>query len=238
MIDSNHLERVRTIYDSETGSNISEAIQEKDPDTLFPLQAALGYNIAQNLFISKNNLLVEGPSDLIYLIILSNILKEKDKEGLKDEITIVPVGGMDKVSTFISLLRGNELNVVCLLDSVSQKGKQRLNNLIQQNIVKKNKVRFFHEFCDKDKADIEDLFLSKEYLKIYNIAFPDKKIKQEKLNDSTPILTQINKALEQERFNHYKPANVLLQQEAKSDLFSDTTLERFDQLFRAINTLF
>ena len=238
MIDSNHLERVRTIYDSDEGSGISEAIQEKDPDTLFPLQAALGYDIAQNLFISQNNLLVEGPSDLIYLTIVSNILKEKNKSGLKDEVTIVPVGGMDKVSTFISLLRGSKLNIVCLLDSTSQKGKQKLDNLIKQNIVKKNKIRFFHEFCDKSKADIEDLFLNKEYLELYNASSPNEAIKIEDLENDKPILIQINQILGRERFNHYKPATILLQKESKNAFFSKETLGRFDQLFNELNTLF
>ena len=33
-----------------------------DRDSLFPLQAALGYDIAQNLFVGPDNLLVEGTS--------------------------------------------------------------------------------------------------------------------------------------------------------------------------------
>ncbi len=37
-----------------------------DSDTLFPLQAALGYDIAQNLFVGPDNLVVEGTSDYVY----------------------------------------------------------------------------------------------------------------------------------------------------------------------------
>ena len=36
-----------------------------------PLQAALGYDLAQTLFVAPDNLLVEGSADLIYLQILS-----------------------------------------------------------------------------------------------------------------------------------------------------------------------
>ena len=71
MIPSGSLDRVRTVLETENGSIISDSIQEKDPNTLFPLQAALGYDIAQNLFISKKNLLVEGVSDLIILTAIS-----------------------------------------------------------------------------------------------------------------------------------------------------------------------
>ena len=53
MVPHNSLERVRTVYESKDGTTIKDAIEEKDSDTLFPLQAALGYDIAQNLFINK-----------------------------------------------------------------------------------------------------------------------------------------------------------------------------------------
>src|SRR6185312_12232257 len=37
-IPSNNLERVRTVLETKDGSKISDSIQEKDPNTLFPLQ--------------------------------------------------------------------------------------------------------------------------------------------------------------------------------------------------------
>jgi predicted ATPase len=159
MVESSKISRVRTVHETINGSIISDSIQEKDPNTLFPLQAALGYSIAQNLFISKNNLLVEGVSDLIYLNFFSLILQTANRTGLNDNITIVPVGGLDKVATFVSLLRGNELNLVCLLDSFNDpSSKARLENLIKEKIIKQKNVKFFDEFTEKEKADIEDMF--------------------------------------------------------------------------------
>ena len=120
MIDSLKLNEVRTVYDTQNpkvGSVVSDAVEEKDSDTLFPLQAALGYTIAQNMYVSPNNLLVEGISDLVYLNHFSSALKALGREGLSDDVTIVPVGGADKIATFISLMRGNELSTVCLLES-------------------------------------------------------------------------------------------------------------------------
>ena len=105
------------------------------------MQAALGYNLAQNLYISDKNLLVEGVADLMFLTVMSGILKENNREGLNEDITIVPVGGLDKVATFISLLRGNELNMVCLLDTfIDQKGKKRLEDLIKDKIIKEKQI--------------------------------------------------------------------------------------------------
>lgn len=243
MIDSNHLERVRTVYDSDAGSIISSAIQEKDPDTLFPLQAALGYDIAQNLFISKNNLLVEGPADLLYLTIISSILESEKREGLKESITIVPIGGMDKVASFISLLRGSKLNIVCLLDSFSdQKGKQRIDDLIKIKIIKDRNVRYFDEFVKttNGKADIEDLFEKSEYLDLFNKAFTEyKDFALTDLDNKIPnILQQINKLISKDHFNHYRPANQLAKMSVDNKYFSEDTLNRFENMFKEINKLY
>lgn len=243
MVESEALHRVRTVYDSDAGSIISDAIQEKDPDTLFPLQAALGYDIAQNLFVSKNNLLVEGPSDLNYLTFMSNLLESEGREGLRDDVTIVPVGGLDKVVSFISLLRGSKLKISCLLDSFNNaKGAQRLDGLIQSKIIKDKHVRFFDEFAgdDYEKADIEDLFEKSEYLQIFEKALPDHKgISVADLGDKKQtILLQLKAALGGKDFNHYKPSQILLGMGPAADFFSKETLDRFEKVFIEMNKLF
>ena len=238
MIDSVNLQRVRTILDTADGTQISDVIQEKDTDTLFPLQAALGYNIAQNLFISKNNLFVEGPADLIFLTAMSNLLESKNKTSLNDKFTIVPTGGLDKVASFISLMRGNNLNTVCLLDSFNSKNQQRVDDLVTSKIIKDKNVRFFDEFCVLEKADIEDMFSKEEYIKLFNSAFEEYDIKAEDLFDANnQILPQINKIIGKRSFNHYKPANKLTQVDISDGYFSNETLERFEKMFIEINKL-
>ena len=245
MIESDKLDEVRTVYDSNNskiGSVISNALEEKDQGTLFPLQAALGYNLAQNLYISDNNLLVEGVADLMYLTVISGILNSNDREGLNDDITIVPVGGLDKVATFISLLRGNKLNMVCLLDTFTdQKGKARLDNLIQEKIVKENQIKFFDEYIDRLKvADIEDMFEIDEYLNIFNEEFKNdyKKVSKKDIDDAKPIIPQINSLLGIKRFNHYRPSRYLTSLGIDKDYFTAGTLERFEKMFKDINKLF
>lgn len=242
MIESDKLQKVRTVLETENGSVISDSIQEKDPNTLFPLQAALGYDIAQNLFISKHNLLVEGASDLLYLTVMSSILQTAGKTGLDSKITIVPTGGLDKVSTFISLLRGSSLNVVCLLDTFrDSKGKAKLDDMIEQKIITGKKIKFFHEFLtDYTTADIEDLFTKEDYLKIYNEAFTDKQVKLSDLNTKIkPILIQITDFLKlTDGFNHYRPANKLASKGVDTKYFDKETLDNFEKVFVEINKLF
>jgi len=243
MVDPKHLDRVRTCFESDEGTIISDSIQEKDPQTLFPLQAALGYDIAQNLFIANNNLLVEGPADLIYLTHLSSILELEGRKFLNRDISIVPVGGLDKVSSFISLLRGSKLNIVCMLDTFTdQKGKARLDDLVRQKIVKEKNIRFFHEFIEgRDLADIEDMFEPTEYLKLYNEAYKDDGIalKYDDLQKgANKILERINQTQGIGRFNHYRPAIAMSKMGIGKEFFSEVTLTRFETLFENINTLF
>ena len=244
MIESDKLDEVRTVYDSndsKVGSIISNALEEKDKGTLFPLQAALGYNLAQNLYISDKNLLVEGVADLMFLTVMSGILKENNREGLNEDITIVPVGGLDKVATFISLLRGNELNMVCLLDTfIDQKGKKRLEDLIKDKIIKEKQIKFFDQYIDRlNIAEIEDMFEIEEYLKLFNEEFSKdyKSISKKEIDINKPIIPQINKIIQKDRFNHYRPSSYLTSLCVGKDYFSESTLARFEALFKDINNL-
>ncbi len=242
MVPHNSLERVRTVYESKDGTTIKDAIEEKDSDTLFPLQAALGYDIAQNLFINKNNLLVEGVSDLIYLTMMSSILEESGLQGIRDDITIVPVGGLDKVTSFISLLKGQNLNIVCALDTFTdQKGKARLNSLIEQKIIKDKSILFFNEFSRNvgNIADLEDLFSIEEYLKFFNSAFDEyDDIAASVIDANKPVIQQINKIIGKSRYNHYRPSMTASKLGLSKGDFSQETIERFENLFKQINSLF
>jgi predicted ATP-dependent endonuclease of OLD family len=240
-IPSDKLERVRTVLETEDGSVISDSIQEKDPNTLFPLQAALGYDIAQNLFISNKNLLVEGVSDLIIITAISGILEANDRTGLRSDVTIVPTGGLEKVATFISLLRGSKLEIACLLDSYTdQKGKAKMEKMISSKIIHKSKIRFYDEFLEGyDKADLEDMFVKEDYLKLFNSAFKEHKdIKASDLKTELPtIIMQISDILGK-NFNHYRPANELVKLGVDKDFFSEDTLNNFEKAFTEINKLF
>lgn len=237
MIETEKLNQVRTVLEKDDGTHISESVQEKDPNTLFPLQAALGYDLAQNLFVAKKNLLVEGIADLTYLTIISNMLNESNRACLKDDVVIVPTGGADKIATFVSLLRGNELSMVCLLDTFTDKSAQaRLNNLTAQNIIKDKKIVFYHDILNRKFADVEDMFSVDDYLCLYNGAF-GKNICRTDIDDKTPILTQLKKLNGGKDFNHYTPANYLAKN-VSSITLSDETMGHFENLFQVLNKLF
>lgn len=236
MIGSDELNKVRTIkFDEVKGSVIMDSVQQKDPNTLFPLQAALGYDIAQNLFISSKNLVVEGIADLVYLNYMSAFLKEKGRVGLDENITIIPVGGADKVSSFISLLRGSDLNVVCLLDTLSNSTSQKIDNLIKNKLFESKKLCTYEAIINKKYADVEDLFSISDYLNIYNSA-----------NNSSLVITndeKINRGIisyiesqTASKFNHYLPAKWLISNPGIK--LEEESLNNFEKVFLLINKLF
>ena len=240
MIDSLKLNEVRTVYDTQNpkiGSVVSDAVEEKDSDTLFPLQAALGYTIAQNLYVSPQNLLVEGISDLVYLNHFSTMLKDMGKEGLSDDVTIVPVGGADKIATFISLMRGNELSTVCLLDTFTDQGAEvRLKRMVEQKIIADKKILYYHSIIEQTFADIEDLFSKEEYLTLYNGAF-GASVQISDLDMDRPIMSQLKRLNGNKSFNHYSPANYMAKNIGTLS-FSEETIGRFEKLFSMVNSKF
>ena len=74
MVRSDRLHQVRVV-EYKDGTTISDSVISSDPRAIFPLQAALGWTIAQNLFIAKDNLVVEGVTELTILQGLSTILE-------------------------------------------------------------------------------------------------------------------------------------------------------------------
>ncbi|WP_270382729.1 AAA family ATPase [Acinetobacter guillouiae] len=240
MVETTKLNRVRTVFSDSDSSIVSDSIQQKDPNTLFPLQAALGYDVAQNLFISKKNLLVEGVSDLLYLTTISEYLNANNRTGLNEDITIVPTGGLDKVASFISLLRGSKLSIFCLLDSFTdQKSQAKFDSLTIQKIISDKNIKFFHDYLDnRKKADIEDMFTVDEYIQLFNISLSSThaEIKVDELStEIEDILSKINKVIKKSRFNHYLPAKEFASNKDFVNSLSEATLSRFEAIFKEVN---
>jgi predicted ATP-dependent endonuclease of OLD family len=254
MLRPDALHQARVVEDrKDSGTRISSNLSDSEADTLFPLQAALGYTIAQNLFISKRNLLVEGPADLIYLKFFSAILEQKGIEGLRSDITIVPVGGLDKLATFIALLRGNELEMVVLHDYNSVPDPH-LKSLIARQLIKDKLVLHYGMFRIAGGAppssDVEDMMSEQTYLRLFSDTFKTElngaNVTVADLSSGDRIVQRIESYLTSHSivmktsggFNHYRPANYLAQHPIPINKIDKTTLARFQTLFAKVNALF
>lgn len=232
MVDQ--IERVRVVEDrgEKIGSVTSSDALEVGEDSAFPLQAALGYDLTQNLFIGERNLLVEGPSDLAYLDLVSRRLREIGREGIDERWRILPAGGSSNVPAFVSLL-GRKVSVTVLLDSGTE-GRGRVDAAINANKIDGGRVVLVSAVLDQRHADIEDLFAAEDYVELYNAAF-GKSVRAEDLpNHHERILKRLD-GLGEPEFDHWRPAEVLLRDPTRVERLSETTLSNFEALAKRIN---
>jgi hypothetical protein len=235
MVQPGKLERVRLVEDrgKETGSILTSDVLTRDRDTLFPLQGALGYDLVQHLFVAENNVIVEGTSDYAYIKVISDFLAFKARTHLDPKWSIVPVGGADLIPTFVALL-GNHLKVTVLVDS-RKEGHQKLERMAKDGFLEKQRIILVGEVLGRKAGDIEDLFDDEEYLGLYNKAF-GKSLKAKDLKGTDPIVSRIARHEGVDRFDHGRPADVLLRErEAVLAKLSEDTLKRFENLFDRIN---
>lgn len=264
MVPADDLASVRTVEDvvrydprrpagrpEVLGTKVGDDVLSTDRETLFPLQGALGYEITQSLFIGEHTLLVEGPSDILYLQAASVALKERGRTFLDPRWVICPSGGLDKVNAFLSLFGGNGLHVAVLSDfAKGQKGT--VERLRRSELLKSGHVFTMADFCGQEEADVEDLLAPELFVELINSTYslPDpQKLSVDKLIAADPSTVRNVKKAEAyfrslppdaPEFSHYIPAFWLIQNSKfliKKTKHIDTTLDRFEQVFEAINKL-
>ena len=259
MVDSKRFDRVRIVEDKsmnsdkdlpleKQGTKVYTDILETEEDSLFPLQGALGYEISQTLFVGPYCLIVEGVSDLLYIQIISDILRKKNMVSLNKKWTITPVGGSDKIPTFVSLLGSQKDIKVATLIDIQKKDTQKIENLYKKKLLEKKHVLTYGKFLNQDEADIEDMFGIDFYLLLVNEEFKDdlnNPIDKNNLdNKAFRLLPKIEKHLSTNplknniKFNHYRPARLLLEKITNFESkISDASLKNFENAFIELNKL-
>ena len=245
MIDARRLDHVRTVIDrDDAGTVISDEVFHGDSETLFPLQAALGYDLAQTLFVAPDNLLVEGAADLIYLQVLSAACEGASRTALDPRWVIVPVGGVDKIASFLSLLGGQNLNTSVLIDASGSGDRQRINNMQETGHLGRHDLIQVNEFTDTNAAEIEDLFDPAFYLQLVNGTYGQslgKELSEAELANGDPrIARRIQAYFDRNglgHFSHLRPATHLLREQAALiDQIPVATLDSAAKLFDRINS--
>ena len=235
------------------GTRITDDVMSTDRDTLFPLQGALGYSATQSLFIGENSLLVEGPSDILYLQALSNEIEKRGGVSLDPRWILCPAGGIDNLRPFVSLFAGNHLNHlnIAVLSDQAQGDKSKIERLRRSKVLAAGRFHTIAELLNKNEADIEDLFAPKLFCQIVNKAYgmeEDHAVTPEKLNEAANTERQVKQVeayfnLLPEpvpTFSHFRPAEWLIRNgeilSEKSDLVK-STLEGAEQIFENYNKM-
>jgi len=242
MVPTHALHSVRTVSISEESGTSVTNDPTGDARTLFPLQAALGYDLAQSLFIGPNNLVVEGVTDFWIISSVSAYFAEKSKTALSTELTMTPAGGAQKISYMVALLTSESLNVLVLLDT-ERDSKETKNDLLKAKLIREQNVVFVSEAfsAPPSEADIEDLLESSVYEALVRESYSaELKGKTLKLNANIPrIAKRIEKGLAEIgiEFHKTRPTRLFLKQMAADPdkVLTASSVERFEALFALIN---
>lgn len=163
LVDMENLGNVKAVYvDSETGrTKVSSNLRYNETDaekSIFPVHAALGLTVSDTLLLGCLPILVEGPSDQIYLnLIKRHLIGNGDLQSSK-EIVFIPTGGVSGMGPVTKLVssRDDKLPYVLLdsdkvgLDYQKQLKKGRYRE-------EKTKVLGVADFFGDKEFEIEDM---------------------------------------------------------------------------------
>lgn len=234
------------------GTKVRDDALSRDPDTLFPLQGALGYDISQSLFVGKHILLVEGPGDILYIQALTEALRRRGRIGLDSRWTICPAGGIDKISPFVALFAGNSGLQVAVLADQGVGDKKKIEQMRRSEILAAGHFHTMAGHLDRPEADIEDLFEPAVFSEMLNACYSLNdmcRVTPEKLAaadvNTSRLLKQAEAAFKLmpesvPMFDHFTPASWLIRNPAFTDAETaamDATLNRAEKVFKVYNDL-
>lgn len=255
MVDPDRLLSCRTVEDvvekdkataeeQLLGTKVSGDVLSTDKDTISPLQRALDYELTQTLFVGRNTLLVEGPADLAYLKWFSRQLSLAGKSPLDYRWNICIGGGVTRIPGFVSLFRGNGLNVAAVVD-VQHGEKQKIE--LARKALGENLVTL-DAFVSQNDADIEDVLGREFYVALVNKALDLRPPHRIATNKPTSAPTRVVKEVDAHaatlptqytEFNHFMPADWLYRHEEDGAQLPGFTiaLNQMGELISRLNAL-
>lgn len=204
MVDSNHLERVRSIYIDADGKTVAspdlratERLRGKNqPQSIYPAHAALGLSVSDTLLINCNPVLVEGESDQVYLSALKNLLISKGKIAPLKELVFIPTGGVKGIKATSAILSGaSEVKPPVLLDGDKPGLKMAAELRGDFYAANQEKVIIVSNYTTLANGEIEDLFPKTKFARIVSRFLPRPEEVDEEFDDivvdNRPICDQI-----------------------------------------------
>lgn len=253
MVDSNHLERVRSVYIDAQGKTVvspdlraSERLKGKNqPQSIYPAHAALGLSVSDTLLVNCNPVLVEGESDQLYLSALKNWLISKGKITPLKEIVFIPTGGVKGIKATSAILSGvNDIKPPVLLDG-DKPGKKMATELKCDFYAENaDKIIMISDYTPVENGEIEDLFPKDRISKIVSRFLPRPEEVDEEfedvVEDRTPLCDQIERFAKKHNIELGKGWKVKLATRVKTEILkgTDKVLSEKDDEYEKVLELF
>ncbi|WP_271785376.1 AAA family ATPase [Aquimarina algiphila] len=247
LVDIDNLANVKAVYvNKDSGrTNITSNLRydEKDSEkSIYPVHAALGLTVSDTLLLGCKPILVEGPSDQIYLSFIKRFLIGKGTLKYSKEFVFIPVGGVKGMSPVSKLVssRDNELPIV-LLDS-DKAGKDYKKNLLNGKYKEsKDKVLEVNDFLKSKDYEIEDLIPHEILIKIIDRMFRGNEYFDDVYVKNEPIVDQIQQWAKNNKIDLKLGWKVDLSREVinRSEKYfediKDETAQIWESLFKALS---
>ncbi len=253
MIAPDALDGIRTVEDADDGdtvlgTKVGDRFLSMDPDTLFPIRAALAYDVTKRAVVGRQTLLVDRPSDVLYLKWFSRELQEQGREHLDPEWRLVPVGGLDSIAPFAALFAEPSQKIAVLTDGLMSHPR-RLEGLWERGVLQFGRILRPALYVEGgEDAQVEDLLGRRLYRELVIGAF--RLQESPVLQGDVPAEPQRRLVAEVEeyfaglppwapRFDSFGPASYLFEnaatlRETLPDL--DDAMARFERLFADLNS--
>ena len=168
MVDPDRLDRVKAVFTTNSGAtavsgDLRASAKQKKGDrerSIYPVHAALGLSASDALLQGCQVVIVEGPSDQLYLSAIKMLLIGSGQLKPSRELVFVPAGGVKGVKAIAAILSSKENMLPQVLLDSDAKGREFANHL-EGGLYSSDKDRvlrvsnFFDEIAD---AEIEDLW--------------------------------------------------------------------------------
>lgn len=199
LVDMDNLANVKAVYvDKSTGrTKVSANLRYDEVDaekSIYPVHAALGLTVSDTLLLGCTPILVEGPSDQIYLTMIKRYLISKGKLLNHRELVFIPTGGVRGMGPVTKLVasRDNELPFVLLdSDKVGKDYIKQLKNGAYKD--QPDKVLDVAVYLGDQAFEIEDLLPSKTLANFIDRIYRGRTYFEDIYVAGAPIVDQIEK---------------------------------------------
>lgn len=241
MIDSKNLERVRICEEDNGSITITTDYGRSGDDVVFPIQAHLGYKLAQTLFLSRQVLMVEGETDYLLLIYMSELLKKQGKKGLPENMAITFAGGNSSIRPLTSMMAPQGFEIVILLDS-DNSGKTTGKSLTEKGFVNLPNVEltYYGEVMEtEDDYDLESMIPSGVYRDAIKATHDLEPLGSLRRSKSRTLSATIKKWYKEnnEEFDKRKAIQYLISTWKSGGPIPDDVLQASEKVFKEVTKL-
>lgn len=249
LVNADHLDQVKAVYIQQDGTtNISSNLRAGEANSsqtksIYPVHAALGLSVSEMLFNNCIPVLVEGPSDQIYLSAIKTLLISIGELTPRKDILFIPAGGVRGVKPIVSLLMGKSEELPFIILDGDSSGI-KMADALKKELYEKSPdlLLLVSDILNMNDAEIEDLIPPTIMIKIarYQIrpSTPDVEFEEVHIIDK-PILRQMESFAIEQDINLEKGWKVEFAKQVKSQLLKlkkeqipAQLLEKWKELFQ------